>query len=386
MKIAILSQEENNYSTQRLKAAALGRGHDVHILHTAKFLIRVEQKNPELYYEGKPVNDYDAVIPRIGASVTFYGTAVVRQFQQMGVFALNPAQAITISRDKLRALQVLSRHNVGLATTAFAKQRSDVLKAIESVGGAPVIIKLLEGTQGIGVILAETKKMAEAVVETLQSTKHQVLIQKFVKESKGKDIRAFVIGDRVVGAMRRLATGDEFRSNVHRGGRAEKVELSPEYQRTAVQAAQIIGLSVAGVDMLESASGPVIMEVNSSPGIEGIEKALKIDIAGEIIKYMEEQVLFPEVDIRQRLTLRSGYGVAEIPVNDQSELANKLIKNTGLKEREVLVLSVLRETLTIPTPKGEDRILVNDILVCYGKLSTLKNLIPPKSKKSKSGK
>ncbi|MCA9429859.1 MAG: 30S ribosomal protein S6--L-glutamate ligase, partial [Candidatus Omnitrophica bacterium] len=280
MKLAILSRSQRSYSTKRLKQAALQRGHKVRVLDTMKFSIGVESESPELYYRGKPLSTYDAVLPRIGQSITFFGCAVVRQFEQMGVYTANESLAIGRSRDKLRSMQVLSRHEIGIPATAFVRDKNDILPAIERVGGAPVIIKLLEGTQGVGVILADTNKIAEAIIQTLHGTNQNVLIQNFVKESKGKDIRAIVVGDKVIGAMRRRAVGDEFRSNVHRGGTVELVELNEEFEKTAIRAAQIMGLRIAGVDMLEAEEGPQILEVNSSPGLEGIERATQKDIAG----------------------------------------------------------------------------------------------------------
>ena len=295
----------------------------------------------------------------------------------MGTFTLNSSHAISISRDKLRSLQALSRHRIGLPPTSFVREKADVLGAIEDVGGVPVIIKLLEGTQGIGVILADTASVAAAIIETLQSTKQNVLIQKFVAESKGKDVRAFVVGDRVVAAMRRVAQGQEFRSNVHRGGSTQSLELEPEYEQTAVRAAQIMGLRVAGVDMLEGEDGPKIMEVNSSPGLEGIEGATGVDIAGEIIELIEQQVVFPDFDLRQRLTLNSGYGIAEFPIIPKSSLEGVTIAESGLRDRDVVVLSIDRNGLVIPNPKGTREILVGDKLLCYGKVLTLKGLVPP---------
>jgi ribosomal protein S6--L-glutamate ligase len=279
MKIGILSRGARLYSTKRLVESARARGHQARVFNTLRFSISLEQKNPDLFFHGKPFPNHDAIIPRIGASITFYGSAVVRQLEQMGVFCANSATGIANARDKLRSLQILSRHNIGIPGTAFARDRYDILPSIHRVGGAPVVIKVLEGTQGIGVILADSLKIAEAIIETLQGAKQNVLIQKFVAESKGRDIRAFVVGDRVVAAMRRVAQGAEFRSNVHRGGKAEPVELDPNYERTAVQAAQIMGLRIAGVDMLEGTDGPQIMEVNSSPGLEGIEGATRVDVA-----------------------------------------------------------------------------------------------------------
>lgn len=389
MKIAILSQGPRLYSTRRIREAAEARGHKVRVLDPLKFSLDVEKKNPHVWYREKRVENFDAVIPRVGASITFFGTAVVRQYEQMGVFCLNTSSAIATSRDKLRAFQILSRHNIGIPKTAFVRQRSSVMPAIERVGGAPVIIKLLEGTQGIGVILADTSKIAEAIVETLQSTRQNVLIQNFVEESRGRDVRAFVVGGRVVAAMRRSAQGTEFRSNVHRGGVAVPVQLEPEYERTAVLAAQILGLRVAGVDMLESNEGPQVMEVNSSPGLEGIEAATGVDIAGEMIKHVEEQVLFPDLDIRQRLTLDRGYGVAEIPIGPESPLVGKTIKESGLRDQDILVLSIMRESQTIPNPRNTREILAGDRLLCYGKLLAMKTLFPaqnwpePKPKRAK---
>ena len=386
MKLAILSRSPRAYSTRRLKEAALARGHECKVLDTLRFGIYLEHNQPWLTFRGKRLSEYDAIIPRIGASITFYGTAVVRQFEQMGVFALNGSAAISVSRDKLRSLQALGRHDIGMPQTAFVRDNHDVLRAIEQVGGAPVIVKLLEGTQGVGVILAESNKVAEAIVEAFAGLQQNVLIQKFVAESKGKDVRAFVVGDRVVAAMRRSAVGTEFRSNVHRGGTTQALDLPDDYQQTAVRAAQIMGLKVAGVDMLESTGGPQVMEVNSSPGLEGIEGATGVDVAGEIVQFLEREVNFPEVDIRQRLTLKSGYGVAEVPVSAGSELLDKTIAETGLRDRDVLVLSILRQGLTIPNPKGSRQILDGDTLVCFGKLLTLEHLVPPKKAKAKKAK
>jgi ribosomal protein S6--L-glutamate ligase len=379
MRIAILSRNPNLYSTRRIREAAKARGHDPKVMNTLSFSIEVARGDPSLYFKSKKLPRFDAVIPRIGASITFFGTAVVRQFEQIGTFCINPSHAISVSRDKLRALQVLSRHRVGIPKTLFVRDTSEILPGIERLGGAPVVVKLLEGTQGIGVILADSTKVAEAVIETLSGpAQMNVLLQEFVKESRGRDVRAFVVGDRVVAAMRRVAKGDEFRSNVHRGGMAEAVELDEEYQRTAVHAAQIIGLRVAGVDMLEGKDGPVIMEVNSSPGLEGIEGATGIDIAGEIIRLIEDEVLFPEVDLRQRLTLQSGYGVMEVPVTEESALCGQTIQSSGLRDRDVLVLTLQRGSVAIPNPRRDREILAGDTLLCFGKNLTLKSLAPPR--------
>jgi len=272
VKLAILSRSPESYSTRRLKVAALDRGHDVLVRNTLRFAIDLSGDEPDLQYRGKPIADYDAILPRIGASITYFGTAVVRQFEQMDVYTPNTSNGITNSRDKLRSLQILSRHDVSIPSSTFVRDRQDAQAAIKRVGGAPVIIKLLEGTQGIGVILAPDAKVAEAIIETLQSTGTNVLLQQFISESRGRDIRALVVGDRVIAAMRRTAQGDEFRSNVHRGGSAEAVDIAPEFEQAAVKAAQIMGLRVAGVDMLESDHGPLILEVNSSPGCRCTEE------------------------------------------------------------------------------------------------------------------
>lgn len=381
MKLAILSCGPNSYSTLRLKEAAAQRGHEVKVLNTLKFAIDLQQGVPDLYFRQKPLSSYDAVLPRIGASITYYGTAVVRQFQEMDIFCANTAHGISNSRDKLRSLQILSRHHIGIPRTTFVRDKKDVLPAIERVGGAPVVIKLIEGTQGIGVLLAETVQAAESIIELLQSQKQNVLIQKFVAESKGKDIRAFVVGDRVVAAMRRVAQGQEFRSNVHRGGVAEAVELSEEYAETAVRAAQILGLRVAGVDMLEGKNGPQIMEVNSSPGLEGIETCTGLDVAGAVIEYIAAQVDFPEIDVRQRLTVSKGYGVSELYIREGSDIVGKAINETDLRERDINVLTLYRGNKVIPNPKPTRELEANDKLLCFGKLESMRSMVPAKARR-----
>ncbi len=381
MKLAILSCGPNSYSTRRFKEAAAERGYDIKVLNTLKFAIDLQRGVPDLYYRQKPLGDFDAVLPRIGASITYYGTAVVRQFQEMDVFCANTAHGIMNSRDKLRSLQILSRHHIGIPRTTFVRDKLDVLPAIERVGGAPVVIKLIEGTQGIGVLLAESVKAAESIIELLQSQKQNVLIQKFVAESKGKDIRAFVVGDRVVAAMRRVAQGQEFRSNVHRGGVAEAVELSEEYRETAVRAAQILGLRVAGVDMLEGKDGPQIMEVNSSPGLEGIETCTQLDVAGAVIEYIAAQVDFPEIDIRQRLTVSRGYGVSEIYVPEGSNFVGGTIAETQLREQDINVLTLYRGAKVIPNPRSERVLEANDKLLCFGKMESMRQMVPERARR-----
>jgi len=381
MKLAILSRAPSSYSTTRLKVAALDRGHKAKVLNTLRFAIDLASDEPDLQYRGRPLSDYDAVLPRIGASITYFGTALVRQFEQMDVYTPNTANGIANSRDKLRSIQILSRHDVGIPDTTFVRDRKDVIPAIQRVGGAPVIIKLLEGTQGIGVMLAPDAKTAEAMLETLQSAKQNVLLQKFVAESRGRDIRALVVGDRVVAAMRRVAQGDEFRSNVHRGGIAEVVELTEEFERAAVRSAQIMGLRVAGVDMLEGADGPLILEVNSSPGLEGIETATGLDVAGAIIDYIDNQVAFPQLDIHQRLTVSTGYGVAELLIKADSSYVGQTLDESGLKEQDITILTLHRETHVIPNPRPDRVLEAHDRLLCFGRLEAMRSLIPARRRR-----
>lgn len=383
MKLGILSTAPRCYSTLRLRQAAEERGHKVKVLNTLRFAIELQEGEPDLYFKAKALSDYDAVLPRIGASLTYFGTAVVRQFEQMDIYTPNTANGITNSRDKLRSLQILSRHDIGIPHTAFVRDRADVLPAIERLGGAPIVIKILEGTQGVGVILADTTKVAEGIVETLQFAKQNVLIQSFVKESRGRDIRAFVVGDTVVAAMRRTAQGEEFRSNVHRGGSTERIELDPKYEETAVRAAQIMGLRVAGVDMLEAENGPLIMEVNSSPGLEGIEGATGLDVAGAVIDFMNNQVAFPELDVRQRLTVSKGYGVADILISDGSDLVGKAIRDSGLRDRDLVVLNLHRGTSIISNPKGSRILEAGDSLLCYGRLEAMRDLVPERRRRKR---
>jgi len=376
MKLAILSRAPRAYSTQRLRTAALDRGHQVRVLNTLRFAIDLSGPEPDLQFRGRPISDYDAVLPRIGNSITYFGTAVVRQFEQMDVYTPNTANGISNARDKLRATQILSRHSIAMPPTEFVRNRADVRPAIERVGGAPVVIKLLEGTQGIGVILAPEAKVAEAIIETLHSTRQNVLIQRFVSESRGRDVRALVVGDRVVAAMRRTANGDEFRSNVHRGGSVQALELPPEYEEAAVRSAQIMGLKVAGVDMLESNEGPLVMEVNSSPGLEGIERATQLDVAGAIIDHIADRVAFPDIDVRQRLSVSTGYGVAEIVVLANADLVGMTLGESRLWERDITVLTLHRGATVIPNPRKGALLEAGDRLLCFGKLDEMRSMVP----------
>lgn len=286
MKIAILSRKATLYSTSRLVEACRHREAEVLVLDPLQCIVKVSKKRPEVFHGSEKVTGLDGVVPRIGASITFYGLAVLRQFEMMGVFAANESQAIARSRDKLRSLQLLSRHDIGIPPTAFARRREDIRAAIRKVGGAPVILKLLEGTQGMGVILAESVKSAESVLDAMSTLRQNILIQAFVEEAGGTDYRAIVVGGKVVAAMSRKAEEGEFRSNVHRGATATGATLDAAYEKTAVHAAEVLGLNIAGVDMIPSKEGPMVLEVNSSPGLEGIERATGADVAGAMIDFV----------------------------------------------------------------------------------------------------
>ncbi|MBZ5708013.1 30S ribosomal protein S6--L-glutamate ligase [Nannocystis pusilla] len=290
MKIAILSRDASLYSTSRLREAAEQRGHEVQVVDYLRCYMNITSSRPHVVYHGEDLRDVDAIIPRIGASNTFYGTAVVRQFEMMGVFTPNRSQAISRSRDKLRSMQILAAKGIGLPITGFGHSIKDIEGLLEVIGGPPVVVKMLEGTQGIGVVLADTPAAARSVIEAFRGLDVNILVQEFVKEAEGADIRAFVVGNRVVAAMKRQGAPGEFRSNLHRGGKATKIKLTPKERSTAVRAASILGLKVAGVDILRSRRGPVVLEVNSSPGLEGIERTTETDVADTIIAYIERSV------------------------------------------------------------------------------------------------
>jgi len=288
MKIMMLARNAELYSHQRLIEAAEIRGHQIDIFDTLRCYMNITSHRPELRYGGEKVEGYDAVIPRIGASITFYGTAVLRQLEMMGVYPLNESVAIGRSRDKLRSMQLLARDGIGLPVTAFAHDTNKTDEVIKIAGGTPVVIKLLEGTQGVGVVLAETPRSAKSVIEAFRGAKVNILVQEFIKEAGNKDIRVLVVGGKVVASMQRTGAGDDFRSNLHRGGSADSIKITAEERSTAIRAAKAMGLNVCGVDMLRSNHGPVVMEVNSSPGLEGVEKATNIDVAGKIIEFLEK--------------------------------------------------------------------------------------------------
>jgi len=306
MKIAILSRNRKLYSTRRLVEAAEQKGHEVQVIDVLRCYMNITSMRPSIHYRGEVLSGFDAVIPRIGASVTFYGASVVRQFEMMGVYPLNESVAITRSRDKLRSMQLLARQGIGLPVTGYAHNPDDIEDLIKQVGDAPLVIKLLEGTQGIGVVLAETKKAAESVIQAFMGLKANIMIQEFIQEAGGADMRCFIVDDKVVAAMKRQGPEGEFRSNLHRGGSASLVRLTPEERSTAVRAAKVMGLNVCGVDLLRSNHGPVVMEVNSSPGLEGIEKATEKDIAGMIIDFVTKRAL--ETSGKKNRTTTRGKG------------------------------------------------------------------------------
>ena len=301
MKIVMMARNPDLYSHKRLKEAAEARGHSMDIVNTLRCYMNIASRRPQMYYNGEELRGYDAVIPRIGASVTFYGMAVLRQFEMMGVYPLNESVAIGRSRDKLRSMQLLARDGIGLPVTTLAHDPKQTEEVLKLAGGAPVVIKLLEGTQGIGVVLADTDRSATSVIEAFRGAKVNIMVQEFIKEAGGTDIRALVVGGKVVAAMQRTGAKGEFRSNLHRGGSATAIKISPEERSTAVRAAKTMGLNVCGVDMLRANHGAVVMEVNSSPGLEGVENATGIDIAGKIIEFIEKNA-------RQGKTLTRGKG------------------------------------------------------------------------------
>tara|TARA_B000000460_G_scaffold59244_1_gene39568 strand:+ start:386 stop:1264 length:879 start_codon:yes stop_codon:yes gene_type:complete len=287
MKILILSRNKNLYSTRRIFNAGINRGHEVRVVDYLRCYMNITSRKPTVYYGGESLEKADAVIPRIGASQTFYGTAVVRQFETMGSYCVNSSEAITASRDKLKSLQILAQDGINMPVTGFASHTMDIEGVIEKVGSVPLVMKLLQGTQGQGIVLAETRKAAESVMSAFRQLEADILVQEFIKESSGTDIRALVVGDNVVAAMRRVAPEGEFRSNVHRGGRTEQIILNQEEEKIAVEAASVLGLRIAGVDLMRSKRGPLVLEVNSSPGLEGIEASSGVDVAGNIVRFIE---------------------------------------------------------------------------------------------------
>lgn len=374
-RIGILAKGASSYSTKRIAEACRLRGHSVDVYDPTRFSLIVENASGEVRYKGRELTTLDAIIPRIGTSMTLVGTAIVRQLELRGILVLNGSHAITVARDKLRALQVLARNNVPIPKTAFVKSGDDILPVIEALGGAPLILKVLEGTQGIGVMLADTRRVAQSIIETLESVNQDVILQQFVGESRGRDVRAFVVGGRVVAAMRRTATGDEFRSNVHRGGTTESVKLDAAYEDAALRAARILGLHVAGVDMLESEAGPLVMEVNSSPGLEGIEAATGIDVAMAIVKHLESALSTPEEVLREVAALDKSDIVAELTLGPRNRLVGMTLSESKLDALDVRVLSIKRGSLSMMNPSASTRFFLADVVVLFGKRTALEALV-----------
>ena len=374
-RIGILAKGASSYSTKRIADACRLRGHSVDVYDPTRFSLIVENASGEVRYKGRELTTLDAIIPRIGTSMTLVGTAIVRQLELRGILVLNGSHAITVARDKLRALQVLARNNVPIPKTAFVKSGDDILPVIEALGGAPLILKVLEGTQGIGVMLADTRRVAQSIIETLESVNQDVILQQFVGESRGRDVRAFVVGGRVVAAMRRTATGDEFRSNVHRGGTTESVKLDAAYEDAALRAARILGLHVTGVDMLESEAGPLVMEVNSSPGLEGIEAATGIDVAMAIVKHLESALSTPAEVLREVAALDKSDIVAELTLGPRNRLVGMTLSESKLDALDVRVLSIKRGSLSMMNPSASTRFFLSDVVVLFGKRTSLEALV-----------
>mgnify|MGYP000844810135 CR=1 FL=1 len=376
MRIVILSREPRSYSTRRLREASKARGHHVRVVDTLACTMHVVEGRPELFVVDKPIGAVDAVIPRIGASITFFGAAVLRQLEQMGVYTLNTAQASSDARDKLKILQLLSRHRVGIPKTAFARSRDDVVPCVERMGGAPVVVKLLEGTEGVGVIHADTIDTAYAIVETMQVARQNVLIQKPAGDSEHHIVRAIVVGGKVVAGMSIVLT------RMKKTGRLRPtafavIELSPEARAVAERATQIIGLSCAGLDLTLRDGTPRVLEVSPTPDFEGIEHVTGVDIADAIVAHVEEQVSFPVVDVAQRLTLEQGFGVAEFTVSADAEIAGRLLGELALWTKDIQVLSIVRGSETLPNPRADVRLTSGDVVLCYGRTDAIRAIMPP---------
>ena len=380
LRIGVLSIYPTSYSVRRLIEEARAAGHQARALDPQKFAILADEDAPRLAYADKLLKPYDVVIPRVSAQITQFGTAVVRQFEQMGSYALNPSYSILASRDKLRAIQMLSRHGIPVPRTALVRAPKPLPAALDHVGGNAFVIKLLEGSQGLGVVLAEGRKSAHSLVEMLQTIQQDALIQSFVREASGTDLRAFVVGGEVVAAMRRTSDGDDFRSNLHRGGTAEGVELSPAARKVAVRAAKVLGLNVAGVDILESNSGPMVIEVNSSPGLEGIEAASKKNVAREVIRCAEELVSLPVVDLHQALNIHSTYMVTETTLGKRSSFIGKSIAKTVLAHPDVQIMLHVRGEQAQARPSFDVELAEGDRLVVFGPRSVLAAVLPKRGK------
>ena len=371
LRLAVLSRGPRLYSTRRLVQEAKKRGIDVEVTDPMKFSLFVDDGCIEIHYAGQPFN-FDAVVPRIGHSITKHGVAVLRHMEQLGIWSANSGQGILQSRDKLHASQILARNKIPVPNTAYVRDIIDVEPAIDFVGGLPVVIKVTQGTQGQGVFLRHTIHEARSLVQGLLLTGKSVLIQEYIAESHGKDIRALVVGDRVVAAMRRRARGREFRSNYHLNGTVEKVELNPDFEEQACRAARVLGLHIAGVDLLEANSGPLVLEVNSSPGLEGIEKASGVNVAGEIIDYVMNETTFSEVDLDQLLRTVPGSGVLSLQLRNHPAMVGKKIADLFKSTYEIPVFALSRDHKLVWNPDYEIQLRYDDVIICYGELNQLR--------------
>jgi len=371
LKLAVLSRGPRLYSTRRLVQEAKLRGIEVEVTDPMKFSLFVDDGAIDIHYAGEPFT-HDAVVPRIGHSITKHGVAVLRHMEQLGIWTANTGQGILQSRDKLHASQILARNKIPVPKTTYVRDSIDVEPAIDFVGGLPVVIKVTQGTQGQGVFLRHTVHESRSLIQGLLLTGKSVLVQEYIAESHGKDIRALVVGDRVVAAMRRKARGREFRSNYHLNGTVEKVEISSEFEQQAVRAARVLGLNIAGVDLLEGNNGPLVLEVNSSPGLEGIEKASGINVAGEIIDYVMSEAAFSEVDLDQLLRTVPGSGVISLQLRNHPSMVGKMISDLFTYDNDVPLIALSRDSNLIWNPKLETQLRYDDVVICYGELNQLR--------------
>ncbi len=371
LRLAIISRGPRLYSTKRILQEARARGIDVEVCDPMKFTLTVSNQSMEVLYKGTRF-EFDAVIPRIGHSITKHGVSILNHLEHLGVWTANSSQGILHSRDKLHASQIMARNRIPVPTTVYVRDIFDVEHAIEQVGGLPVVIKVTQGTQGEGVFLRHTQYEARSLVQGLLVTGRSVLIQQYIAESHGRDIRAFVVGDKVVACMRRRARGREFRSNFHLNGTVERVDLPPEYEEAACRAARVLGLNIAGVDLLEGRDGPLVLEVNSSPGLEGIEKASGVNVAAHIVDYAMEETAFSDVDLDQLLRTVPGEGVLSLQLRNHPKLVGQRIEQLFKPGAKIPVFALSRENQLIWNPTQEIQLRYNDIIICYGDLSELR--------------
>ena len=379
MRIGIIPSVKTSHTIRRLTDVGKARGHDVRLIHPGTVSILLRSEKSDLFVKNTRPRQIDAIIPRLESGASQLMLAVVRQFEQLGTFSINTSSAIAVAHDKLRTGQVLARNMLPIPDSSWVLHQSEVPKAIEKLGGAPIVIKTISGSQGKGVLLAESDKVAKAMIEALQIAGHAVILQKFIKESAGQDIRAFVVGDQVVASMRRIAAGDDFRSNLHKGGTAEAVELDEHTKNVAVRAVHAVGLRVAGVDLIESDAGPLVIEVNASPGLQGIEAATGIDVASAIYSYLEEEVNFPDFDFKEQMSLGRGYSVLQIAIHEASPYRDRTLSEIQFEDKGIQLLRIARGKLTIPFPHDEEVLRLGDILLLFGKrldLMTLRQETP----------